>query len=83
MKNFAKSVLNIKYDGVKFHTKKPDVVTRHNFDQEFLEYDIERQLELENYGYSFVRINKFTLTPKKGQTKIDILNKLLEQAFAD
>jgi len=55
----------------------------HNFDQEYLEYDIERQLELESYGYSFVRINKFTLTPEKGQTKINVLNKLLEQAFAD
>jgi len=75
--------LIIEYDGVEFHTKNPDVVTRHNFDQEYLEYDIERQLELESYGYSFVRINKFTLTPEKGQTKIDVLNKLLEQAFAD
>ncbi len=75
--------LIIEYDGVEFHTKNPDVVTRHNFDQEYLEYDIERQLELESYGYGFVRINKFTLTPEKGQTKTDVLNKLLEQAFTD
>lgn len=50
MKNFAESVLNIEHDGVEFHTKNSDVVTRHNFDQEYLEYDIERQLELESYG---------------------------------
>ena len=75
--------LIIEYDGVEFHTRNPEVVTRHNFDQEYLEYDIERQLELESYGYSFVRINRFTLIPEKGQTKIDVLNRLLEQAFLD
>jgi hypothetical protein len=26
------------------------MVTKHNFDQEYLEYDAERQLELEGYG---------------------------------
>ena len=75
--------LIIEYDGVEFHTRNPETVTRHNFDQEYLEYDIERQLELESYGYSFVRINKFTLIPEKGQTKIDVLNRLLEEAFLD
>ena len=73
--------LIIEYDGLEFHTKNPEVVTRHNFNQEYLEYDIERQLELESYGYSFLRINKFSLIPDKGQTKIDVLNKLLKQAF--
>lgn len=74
--------LILEYDGIEFHTKNPDMVTSHNFSQEYLDYDIERQLELENYGYRFLRINKFTLLPKeKGQTKIDILNGLLEQKF--
>ena len=59
------------------------MVTKHNFDQEYLEYDIERQLELESYGYSFLRVNKFSLGPGRGKTKIDVLDTLLEQAFAD
>ena len=72
----------MEYDGVEYHTKNPDIVTAHNFSQEYLEYDIERQLELENYGYKFLRINKFTLLPRsKDQTKIDVLNELLEKKF--
>lgn len=74
--------LIMEYDGVEYHTKNPDIVTAHNFSQEYLEYDIERQLELENYGYKFLRINKFTLLPRsKDQTKIDVLNELLENKF--
>ena len=50
--------------------------------QEYIEYDIDRQLNLESYGYKFLRINKFTLLPKTpGQTKTDILNKLLLKAM--
>ena len=75
--------LIIEYDGLEFHTKNPDLVTKHHFDQEYLEYDIERQLELESYGYSFLRINKFSLVPGRGKTKIDVLDTLLEQALAD
>ncbi len=74
--------LIIEYDGVEFHTKNPDRVTRHNFDQEYLEYDAERQLELESYGYSFLRINKFSLTPdRKERLPVDVLNDLLEKSF--
>lgn len=69
--------------GVAFHTKNPDRVTRHNFDQEYLEYDAERQLELESYGYSFLRINKFSLIPdRKDRLPVDVLNALLEKSFA-
>jgi hypothetical protein len=75
--------LVLEYDGVEFHTRNPEIVTRHNFDQEYLEYDIERQLELESYGYSFLRINKFSLIPDEpGKTRIDTLNNLLEKNFA-
>lgn len=75
--------LVLEYDGVEFHTRDPEIVTRHNFDQEYLEYDIERQLELESYGYSFLRINKFSLIPDEpGKTRIDTLNDLLERIFA-
>lgn len=74
--------LILEYDGIEYHTRNPDTVTSHNFSQEYLDYDIERQLELENYGYKFLRINKFTLIPnEKGKTKIDTLNWLLEKKF--
>ncbi|NQT10012.1 MAG: hypothetical protein HQ573_02445 [Desulfobacteraceae bacterium] len=32
--------LILEYDGVEYHTKKPDIVTKHNFSQEYLDYDI-------------------------------------------
>ena len=74
--------LILEYDGVEYHTKNPEIVTAHNFSQEYLDYDIERQLELESYGYRFLRINKFTLTPKtKTETKISVLSALLEKKF--
>jgi very-short-patch-repair endonuclease len=74
--------LVLEYDGVEFHTRNPEIVTRHNFDQEYLEYDIERQLELESYGYSFLRINKYSLIPdKQGRSQADVLNDLLEKIF--
>ena len=76
--------LVLEYDGVQYHTINPEIVTEHNFSQEYLDYDVERQLELESYGYKFLRINKFTLMPKEeGQTKVDVLNSLLETKFAN
>ena len=75
--------LILEYDGVEYHTKNPSLVNKHNFSHEYLEYDIQRQLELESYGYSFLRINKFTLLPQeKGQTNIDILNNLLKEKIS-
>jgi hypothetical protein len=74
--------LIIEYDGVEFHTRNPAMVTKHNFDQEYLEYDAERQLELEGYGYSFLRINKFSLLPLGAHTtRIDVLNHMLVKIF--
>lgn len=76
--------LVLEYDGVEFHTRNPEIVTRHNFDQEYLEYDIERQLELESYGYSFLRINKYSLIPTPElPTRADVLDALLERCFAE
>jgi len=76
--------LLLEYDGVEYHTKNPEIVTEHNFSQEYLDYDVERQLELESYGYKFLRINKFTLIPKeKSQTRIDVLGSLLTKKFND
>lgn len=77
--NGKEKALIIEYDGVEYHTKDPDsVINSDSFSRQYLEYDLERQLELESYGYGFLRINKFSLLPKeKGQTKTDILDSLL------
>lgn len=82
--NGQETALIIEYDGLEYHTKDPRTVRSiDDFRSEYLEYDIQRQLELEGYGYHFLRINKFSLVPKRhGETKIDVLNDLLEQAFA-
>ena len=76
--------LIIEYDGLEFHTKNPDIVTAQNFDQEYLEYDIERQIELESYGYAFLRINKFSLAPTpECSTPVAVLDGLLRRSFRD
>jgi hypothetical protein len=81
--NGREKSLIIEYDGVEFHTRNPDIVTAHNFDQEYLEYDVQRQLELESFGYTFLRINKFSLLPRRdGETPATVLSSLLERAFA-
>ena len=75
--------LILEYDGLEYHTKDPSVVrSLEDFREEYLEYDIRRQLELESYGYRFLRINKFSLAPvKEGQTKVDVLNDLMIRYF--
>lgn len=43
---------------------------------------IERQLELEGYGYPFLRINKFSLLPfTEYRTPVEVLNHMLESGF--
>ena len=73
----------LEYDGLEYHTKDPEVVRSvEDFREEYLKYDIKRQLDLESYGYHFLRINKFTLLPKNfGQTKVDAFNELLFRSF--
>ncbi|MDO9546413.1 MAG: AAA domain-containing protein [Pelolinea sp.] len=74
--------LILEYDGVEYHFKNPQDVNRLNFSQEYLDYDVSRQLELESYGYRFLRINKFNLRPKaKDETEADVLNAFLEGKF--
>lgn len=74
--------LILEYDGVEFHFRNPQEVNSLNFSQAYLDYDTARQLELESYGYRFLRINKFNLRPKtKEQTEADVLNGLLEGKF--
>jgi hypothetical protein len=82
-KGGKEQTLILEYDGVEYHTINPDIVTKHNFTQEYLDYDISRQIELESYGYRFLRLNKFNLRPgQKGETNIDVLDSLLRKAFA-
>jgi len=39
--------------------------------------------KLESYGYCFLRLNKFNLQPEQeGETKGDVLDRLLRKAFA-
>ncbi|MCX5906398.1 MAG: hypothetical protein NTY64_04205, partial [Deltaproteobacteria bacterium] len=78
------SSLILEYDGLEYHTKDPSVVrSLEDFREEYLEYDVRRQLELESYGYRFLRINKFSLAPcKKEQTRLDVLNGMIEKVFA-
>jgi very-short-patch-repair endonuclease len=81
-KGGTERTLILEYDGVEYHTKNPDIVTKHNFSQEYLDYDISRQIELESYGYRFLRLNKFNLRPnKEDKTKTDVLDRLLRKVF--
>ena len=74
--------LILEYDGVEYHFKNPKEVNSLNFSQEYLDYDTSRQLELQSYGYQFLRINKFNLRPQSAdQTETDVLNILLEGKF--
>ena len=76
--------LILEYDGVEFHTKTPETVTKHNFSFEYLDYDVNRQIELESYGYRFLRLNKFNLRPEKsGETSINVLDRMLTSAFQE
>ncbi len=71
--------LILEYDGFEYHF---DPNSPH--DPQYLEYDLARQLELESYGYKFLRINKFNLLPSDpAQTKISTLNKYLQQALEE
>lgn len=81
-KGGKEQTLILEYDGVEYHTKNPDMVTKHTFSQQYLDYDVSRQLELESYGYRFLRLNKFSLQPgQQGETRVDVLDRLLRTAF--
>lgn len=72
----------MEYDGIEFHYKNPSDVTAQKLSQEFTEYDIARQLELESYGYRFIRINKFTLRPDApGKSDAAMLSDILDKTF--
>jgi len=74
--------LILEYDGLEYHFKDTNNVNKYNYSTQYLEYDIQRQLELESYGYKFLRLNKFNLMPENPEeSKVDILNKLLISNF--
>ena len=82
-KGGKEQALILEYDGVEYHTKQPDIVSKYNFSQEYIDYDISRQIELESYSYRFLRLNKFNLRPEqKGETKMGVLDRFLRKAFA-
>jgi hypothetical protein len=82
-KGGKEQTLILEYDGVEYHTKNPDIVTKHTFSQQYLDYDVGRQLELESYGYRFLRLNKFTLQPEQQkESRVDVLDRLLRKTFA-
>ncbi len=73
-------VLVLEYDGVEYHFKNPTDVDSYNFSKEYLDYDISRQLELESYGYKFLRINKFNLKPRTPEeAEVEVLNSLITE----
>jgi very-short-patch-repair endonuclease len=55
--------LILEYDGLEYHFRNPRDVNNLDFSQSYLDYDMARQMELESYGYRFLRINKFNLRP--------------------
>ena len=82
-KNGTTDSLILEYDGLEWHFKDPTSVSANAVSSEFTDYDVQRQLELESYGYRFLRINCFTLLPESPEeTEVDVLNRLLNQAFA-
>jgi very-short-patch-repair endonuclease len=81
-KGGKEETLILEYDGLEYHFQNPRDVNNFNFSQSYLDYDTQRQMELESYGYRFLRINKFNLRPQtQGQTERDVLNQLLAESF--
>ncbi|MBW6484996.1 MAG: AAA family ATPase [Syntrophobacterales bacterium] len=81
-KGGKEETLILEYDGLEYHFQNPRDVNNLNFSQSYLDYDTQRQMELESYGYRFLRINKFNLRPQMpGQTEVDVLDQLLKESF--
>lgn len=72
--------LIIEYDGFEEHFghfKDRDQVNEFNYAYYYSDKDIEREKILENYGYPFLRFNKFNL----GKDPIETINNKLESFF--
>lgn len=60
----------IEYDGFQEHFGGSDEVNEYNYQNYYSDADVYRQKVLENYGYKFLRINRFNV----GKNPISTLN---------
>ena len=65
----------IEYDGFETHFRDADGVDGSNYESYMTEKDLERQLIIENYGYKFLRLNKFNM----GRNPITALSERLQR----
>jgi very-short-patch-repair endonuclease len=72
----------IEYDGFDAHFKghDPRDVTAWNFESYMTEADIERQLTLQQYGYRFIRLNRFNIGKDPVATLSGMLERLVRNA---
>lgn len=69
----------IEYDGLKEHFDTERDVHAFNYENYYRPEDLERQLIIEGYGYSFLRVNRFNL----GTDPIATLSERLERLVGD
>ncbi|MFC1711180.1 AAA domain-containing protein [Patescibacteria group bacterium] len=69
----------IEYDGFEDHFKDLENVNRFNYENYYTENDMYRQKQLEGYGYTFIRINKFNM----GDNPISTLNNRIDSAIKE
>jgi len=70
----------IEYDGLEFHFKNN--TNEFNYQDNYIEEDIERQKNIELYGYRFMRINKFNLGDNPVETLDYRFAKIFDQCEA-
>lgn len=75
--NNTQKFVIIEYDGFEHHFKNSEYINQLNYNQFYVESDIERQKTLELYGYRFIRINKFNL----GDNPVQRLDERLQKVF--
>ena len=69
----------IEYDGFKEHFKDAEGISEFNYRDYYREEDVYREKVLEDYGYKFLRINRFNLGDNPISTLDKRLKILLEQ----
>ena len=65
----------IEYDGFEHHFRNKGEVNEFNYEHYYNDDDVYREKVLENYGYIFLRINRFNL----GTNPIETLSQRLTQ----
>jgi hypothetical protein len=71
----------VEYDGFEYHFRAGgrSEIDASNFASFLSEADVERQLTLQQYGYRFVRLNRFNV----GRDPVASVSKMLEQVIAN